>query len=69
MKQTQAWMDENPHIRFGNGTRRGYGMLELAPKRCVTRFRTLGDVTDPDTTVRTLASWTVEDGRPGVQRD
>jgi alkaline phosphatase D len=68
LKQTQAWMDENPHILFANGMRRGYGVLELAPKRCVARFRTVADVTDPNTPVRTLASWTVENGRPGVQR-
>jgi alkaline phosphatase D len=68
LKQTQAWMDENPHILFANGMRRGYGVLELAPKRCVARFRTVADVTDPNTSVRTLASWTVEHGRPGVQR-
>jgi alkaline phosphatase D len=68
LKQTQAWMDENPHIRFANGGRRGYGVLELAPKRCIARFRTVADVTDPQTSVRTLASWTVENGRPGVQR-
>jgi hypothetical protein len=43
-------------------------VLELAPKRCVARFRIVGDVTDPHTPVRTLASWTVEDGRPGAQR-
>jgi alkaline phosphatase D len=68
LKQTQAWMDENPHLRFANGNRRGYGVLELALKRCIARFRTVGDVTDPQTPVRTLASFTVEDGRPGVQR-
>jgi alkaline phosphatase D len=43
-------------------------VLELAPKRCIARFRTVSEVTDPDATIRTLASWTVEDGRPGVQR-
>jgi alkaline phosphatase D len=67
-KQTQAWADENPHFKFGNGNRRGYGVLELAPNRCVARFRTVSDVTDPDASIRTLASWTVEDGRPGAQR-
>lgn len=61
-------MDENPHVRYANGTRRGYGVLELAPMRCIARFRTVADVTDPQTPVRTLASFTVEDGRPGVQR-
>jgi alkaline phosphatase D len=67
-KQTQAWLDENPHLRFASGTRRGYGVLELGAKRCVARFRTVADVTDPRTPVRTLASFTVEDGRPGAQR-
>jgi alkaline phosphatase D len=67
-KQTQAWLDENPHLRFASGTRRGYGALELGAKRCVARFRTVADVTDPRTPVRTLASFTVEDGRPGAQR-
>jgi alkaline phosphatase D len=68
LKQTQAWMDENPHLRFANGARRGYGVLELSQGRCIARFRTVSDVTDPDATIRTLASWTVEDGRPGAQR-
>lgn len=68
LKQTQGWLDENPHLRFANGNRRGYGVLELAPKRCTARFRTVAEVTDPQTSVRTLASFTVEDGRPGVQR-
>ena len=68
LKQTQAWADENPHIRFANGIRRGYGTLELTQKRCVARFRTVADVTDPDTSVRTLAAFNVEDGRPGVER-
>jgi alkaline phosphatase D len=67
-KQTQAWLDENPHLRFASGTRRGYGVLELSAGRCVARFRNVADVTDPQTPVRTLASWTVEHGRPGAQR-
>jgi alkaline phosphatase D len=68
LKQTQAWADENPHFKFGNGNRRGYGVLELAPNRCVARFRTVADITDPQAPVRTLAGFTVENGRPGVQR-
>jgi alkaline phosphatase D len=68
LKQTQAWADENPHFKFGNGTRRGYGTLELSPNRCIARFRTISEAIDPQASVRTLASFTVEDGRPGVQR-
>jgi len=68
VKQVESWASDNPHVKFVSSARRGYGLLELAPKRCVARFRTIGDVTDPHTPVRTLASWTVEDGRPGAQR-
>jgi alkaline phosphatase D len=68
LKQTQGWMDNNPHVRFANGNRRGYGVLELTPKRAVARFRTISDLTDPQATVRTFASFTVDEGRPGVQR-
>ena len=68
MKQVEAWADDNPHIRFANSARRGYGVMEFAQNRCVTRFRTISDVTDPNAGIRTLASWTVEDGKPGVQR-
>ena len=68
LKQTQAWMDDNPHVRFANGNRRGYGLLELTSRRAVARFRTVAEVTDPQATVRTLASFSVDEGRPGVQR-
>jgi alkaline phosphatase D len=61
-------MDDNPHVRFANGNRRGYGVLELSSQRAVARFRTVSDVTDPQASVRTLASFTVEEGHPGVQR-
>jgi hypothetical protein len=43
-------------------------VLELTPKRAVARFRTISDLTDPQATVRTFASFTVDEGRPGVQR-
>ena len=68
LKQTQAWMDDNPHVRFANGNRRGYGLLELTARRAIARFRTVSEVTDPQAPIRTLASFTVEEGRPGVQR-
>lgn len=68
MKQVEAWAADNPHVKYANSARRGYALMELSPRRAVTRFRTVQDVTDPATGIRTLASWTVEDGRPGAQR-
>jgi alkaline phosphatase D len=66
-KTVESWRAENPHIRYLNSTRRGYTRLELTAGRCVARMRTVNEK-DPDSSVRTLATWTVEDGRPGAQR-
>jgi len=43
-------------------------VLELTSRRAIARFRTVSEVTDPQASVRTLASFTVEEGHPGVQR-
>jgi alkaline phosphatase D len=67
-KQTEAWRADNPHIHFGNGTQRGYTTMELTPRHCTVRMRAVGNVTDPATGVRTLATWAVEDGKPGAQQ-
>ncbi|HZM46618.1 MAG TPA: alkaline phosphatase D family protein [Burkholderiales bacterium] len=67
-KQTEAWRAENPHIHFANGTQRGYTTMELTPRRCTARIRTVSSIADSATGVRTLATWTVEDGKPGAQR-
>ena len=69
VKQTEAWRAENPHVHFANGTHRGYTTVELTPSRCTARMRVVGSLADPATGVRTLAAWTVEDGRPGAQRE
>jgi len=48
-------------------TRRGYSVVELSGKRCLVRLRTLDDVRDPQSGIRTLRTFAVEDGRPGAQ--
>jgi alkaline phosphatase D len=63
-----AWGADNPHIKHADPTRRGYTVLELSARRCVAHMRTLDDVRDPDTRIRTLVSFATEDGRPGAQR-
>jgi alkaline phosphatase D len=68
MKQVEAWAADNPHVKYANSARRGYALMELSPRRAGAHFRTVYDVTDPHTPVRTLASWSVEDGHPGAQR-
>jgi len=66
-KSIETWRSDNPHIRFADSTRRGYTVLELTPQRCLARLRTVNEK-DSDSPVQTLATWTVEDGKPGAQR-
>ena len=67
-KQLDGWRADNPHIHFGNSSHRGYTTIELTPRRCTARMRALSNVADPMSGIRTLAAFTVEDGRPGAQR-
>ena len=56
-----------PHIKYFDSRHRGYVRLDLAPSRLSAAFRVVSDVRDPRATLSTLASFVVEDGRPGAQ--
>jgi len=72
LARTQAEQDaivaENPHIKYGNLTRRGYVRMELDRGRARAELRGLDSVTERAAGVRTVAVFVVEDGRPGAQR-
>ena len=68
-KVLETWRAENPHVRFGNSTLRGYTTIELSPTRCTARLRTVRSVADRDSPVSTLATFVVEDGRRGAQQE
>ena len=57
----------NPHVRFANSEKRGYVTVELTPARAHVALRTLDDASRREAAVATLASFVVEDGRPGAQ--
>ena len=56
---------ENPHIRFTNRDR-GYVRNEVTPDAWRTDFRAVEYVSRPGAPARTVASFVIEDGRPGV---
>jgi alkaline phosphatase D len=68
VKRVEALLQENPHIKFANGARRGYATLDITPSRCIARLRTVATVSERDSDIRTLASFAIEDGRAGAQR-
>ncbi|MBI4195103.1 MAG: alkaline phosphatase D family protein [Betaproteobacteria bacterium] len=67
-REVEAWAPDNPHIKHANPTRRGYTAMELSARRCLAQLRTLDDVRDPQSPIRTLVAYAVEDGRPGAER-
>jgi alkaline phosphatase D len=67
-KRVETVLAENPHIRYANSTRRGYSVMELSARRCITHLRTLDDVRNPQSGIKSLVRFAVEDGKPGAQR-
>ncbi|QQS14576.1 MAG: alkaline phosphatase D family protein [Rhodospirillales bacterium] len=57
---------ENPHVRFATARHRGHVELSIGRDRLSADLRMVEDVRDPATAARTLASFTVESGKPGA---
>jgi alkaline phosphatase D len=61
------WVQNNPHIRLAEGRVHGYGRCALTPKGSArVAFRSLLDHRQTDSPIRTLASYAVAQGKPGV---
>jgi alkaline phosphatase D len=55
----------NPHILFEN-FQRGYVRVTLEPERWTNEFRVVPTVRQPDVAATTLATFVVENGKPGA---
>ena len=58
----------NPHIKFGDGEVRGYGLVDVAADRCNVTFRGVVNARVPVSPMRDLAKFVVEAGQPGLKR-
>jgi alkaline phosphatase D len=67
-KQVLAWLAENPHLRYGNGTQRGYVKMEISRDACTATLRALDSEKRADSDISTLATFVVGNGHPGAQR-
>ncbi|HWT24774.1 MAG TPA: alkaline phosphatase D family protein [Solirubrobacteraceae bacterium] len=59
-------LPDNPHTLFRNNNR-GYVLCTLTPAAWTSDFRVVATVVRRDPTASTLASFVVEDGRPGAR--
>lgn len=66
-RRIAAMMADNPHMRFGDGARRGYLLAEVARRDLHVRLRVMDDVTRREPRVGTGGAWIVRDGKPGAQ--
>lgn len=62
------YLSHNPHVKFFDSRKRGYVSVALTQKRMDAKFQVVSDVTDPDASVSTLASFVVEDGKAGAEK-
>ncbi|PWB64992.1 MAG: alkaline phosphatase, partial [Betaproteobacteria bacterium] len=65
-KLVESIREANPHIRFADGSKRGYILLDLGRERLEARLRVLDAVTRRDAEISTAAAFTVLAGRPGI---
>ena len=68
-KITDTALRNNPHLKFSDGTQRGYTTFDVTSARFDVRLRVVSRVTDPQATISDLASFVVENGKAGAQRD
>ncbi|MDF5709115.1 MAG: alkaline phosphatase [Nostoc sp. S4] len=64
----QAALSNNPHTKFFDGAFRGYVRCQLTPKSWRSDYRVVSSIVDLNTSVKTLASFVVQNGQPGAYR-
>lgn len=67
-ERLNAFLPDNPHIKLIDSRFRGYVRVELTPAQLRADLRAMDSVAKPDGACSTLASFVVEDGKPGPQR-
>ncbi len=67
-KRVETLLAKNAHLKYADGALRGYTVLHLNERRCVATLRALNNVRDPASGIYDVASYVVENGRPGAQR-
>ncbi len=61
-------LPENPHVKFADNRHRGYVRVEVTPREWRAELRAMESVQKPDAACNTLASFVVDDGKPGPRR-
>ncbi len=66
--RTREILAANPHFVFADAQRKGYGVVDFRPDHLTTTLRAVDDVMRQDSRIETLARFTVQSGRPVLER-
>ncbi len=61
-------LGQNPQVRFFDERNGGFVRCEVTPEEWRTEMKLADSIADPNSPVRTFASFVIEDGKPGAQR-
>ena len=64
----KAARSANPYVKFFEGRPGGYVHYDLDASRWTSSYRLANSALDPQSPVRNIASFVVENGRPGATR-
>jgi alkaline phosphatase D len=67
-ERVERHLPDNPHMKLMDSRYRGYARVELSAKEMRVELRAMETVKERDAACSTLATFVVEDGRPGPQR-
>jgi alkaline phosphatase D len=62
------WLPENGNVRLARSEHRGYLAIDIRPERLRAELVAVDDVAKADSPTRVLATFDVENGKPGVAR-
>ncbi|BAT54075.1 Alkaline phosphatase [Nostoc sp. NIES-3756] len=64
----QAALKDNPHTKFFDGAYRGYVRCQLTRELWQSDYRAVSSILEQDATIKTLASFVVENGQLGAKK-
>jgi alkaline phosphatase D len=67
-ERVNQYLPDNPHLLYAESRYRGYTRVDLTPKLWKADLRGVESVQNRDAPCNTLATYVVEDGRPGPVR-
>jgi alkaline phosphatase D len=67
-KAYEGHRQQNPYVRYFNDRPGGYVRIDLTPQEWQADIKVADSIEDPDSPVRTIASFVVENGQPGAKQ-